>query len=147
MNIIEEIANYFNKKFNSSNPDDGKPSAMAFPFGNFFAGVSYDGEQEPGAYDDVVYINDVDYYTLAKRAYTLVTINEFACIAISRFAQFAIGTGLRLHPEPCKRFLKRKFKITLDDEFAKDIRELWGLFESDKIFHPQNRITYTHLQI
>lgn len=132
MNIKEKITDYFNKKFNSSRPDDSGPSAMIFPFGNFFAGVSYDGEQEPGAYDDTVYINDIDYYTLARRAYTLVTINEFARIAISRFVQFAIGTGLRLHPEPCKRFLKRKFNIKLDDEFAKDIRELWGLFENDK---------------
>lgn len=134
MKLKEKIAGLFNgvlnKSFNSSNT--GEPSALILPFSNFFAGVSFDGEQEPGAYDDEAYICDIDYYTLAKRAYTLVTINEFARIAIARFAQFAIGTGLRLHPEPCKRFLKRKFNINLDDEFAKDIQELWGLFENDK---------------
>ncbi len=136
MNITEKITGLLNKvtgkNIRSSNSGNDDPSAWILPFGNLFAGASFDGEQEPGAYDDVVYINDFDYYTLAKRAYTLITTNEFARIAVSRFTQFAIGTGLKLHPEPCKRFLKRKFNINLDNEFAKDIQELWGLFENDK---------------
>lgn len=98
----------------------------------FFTG-GFDGENEASCYDDILSnIFDVDYYELGRRAYTLVTINEFARIAISRLTQFAIGTGLKLHPEPCIRFLKRKFGINLDKEFSKDIQELWSLFENDK---------------
>lgn len=128
MNLMQKFKNFLG--VNSSVKE--KPLAVVFPFGTLFGG-HFNGEQEPTEYDDTAYICDIDYYSLAKRAYTLITINEFARIAISRLTQFAVGTGLRLHPEPCKRFLKRKFGINLDNNFAKDIQELWGLFENDKI--------------
>ena len=105
--------------------------AMVLPWSNFFPST-FTGENEIGAYDDLGYIYDVDYYSLAKRAYTLVTVNEFARIAIARLAQFVIGTGLSLHPEPCKNFLKKKFNINISEEFSKDIKELWSLFEKDR---------------
>ncbi|MBQ9149856.1 phage portal protein [bacterium] len=103
--------------------------ALAF-YSNTFAGINFTGEQEPGALlDPVVY--DIDYYAMAEKAYTLFTINEFTKIAVTRLAQFVVGTGLSLHPEPCKRFLKRNFNISIEKDFAKDIQELWDLFQND----------------
>lgn len=113
------------------NSSDMEPAAYVLPFGSTFGGI-FNGEQEPAAYDGDFYVYDVDYYELARRAYTLITINEFARLAISRLTQFAVGTGLRLHPEPSRRFLKRKFGINLDKDFTKDVQELWQLFENDK---------------
>lgn len=104
-------------------------NSYALPFTN--VSELFYGEQEYGAYDGPIYY-DVDYYNMAKRAYTLVTINEFARIAISRLAQFVVGTGLRLHPEPARNFLKKKFNININQDFSKDIQELWELFECDK---------------
>lgn len=94
-------------------------------------GVTYDGEQEPGGIGNLD-VYDVDYYTMAKRAYTLITINEFARTAVTRLTQFVVGTGLRLHPEPATNFLRKKLKINIDEEFAKNVQELWNLFENDK---------------
>lgn len=104
-------------------------SGGTYPPGYLF-GYSFDGEQEPGALNDV-YLYDVDYYELAKRAYTLVTINEYAEILAGRLTQFVVGTGLRLHPQPMRRLLKRLFKIELPKDFAKDLKELWSLIEDD----------------
>ena len=126
------MINKIKKFFGSVNPSDSGAPAYILPDSAPFAGVSFDGEQEPGGFEDLFYIYDVDYYTLARRAYTLVTINEFARLAISRLTQFAVGTGLKLHPEPCRRFLKRKFGINLPEDFAKDIQELYELFANDK---------------
>ena len=103
--------------------------ALAF-LTDSFAGVNFTGEQEPGAMIDPI-IYDIDYYSMAAKAYTLFTINEFTQIAVTRLAQFVVGTGLSLHPEPCKRFLKRNFNISLSQDFAKDIQELWDLFQDD----------------
>lgn len=125
-NIKQKLADFL-----GVNSSAKEPLAYVLPFGTLAGGI-FNGEQEPAAYDDMFYLYDVDYYTLARRAYTLITINEFARLAISRLTQFAVGTGLRLHPEPCKKFLKRKFGINLDKEFTKDIQELWHLFENDK---------------
>jgi capsid protein len=101
-----------------------------YPAGTLY-GINFDGEQEPGAMpNDFVY--DVDYYTMAERAYTLVTVNEYARLIVTRLTQFVVGTGLRLHPEPMKDFLKRVFNINLPEDFAKNIQELWNLFEDDK---------------
>lgn len=107
------------------------PSGYVYPAGSLF-GVNFDGELEPGAMSEA-FVYDVDYYTMAKRAYTLVTINEFARIAISRVAEFVVGTGLKLHPEPARNFLKRKFKINIPEDFGKNIQELWSLLEDDKL--------------
>lgn len=106
------------------------PSAVILPAGSAF-GITYDGEQDIAAAANAV-VYDVDYYTMAKRAYTLATINEFAGAAINRITQFAIGTGLKLHPEPAKRFLKKRFKVDISDDFVADIQDLWSLFEDDK---------------
>ena len=107
-----------------------EPSAVILPAGSAF-GITYRGEQDIAAAPNAV-VYDTDYYTMARRAYTLATINEFACTAISRITQFAIGTGLKLHPEPAKKFLKKRFKIEISDDFTEDIRDLWNLFEDDK---------------
>ena len=107
-----------------------EPKAAIYPAGTFWGGI-FDGEQEPFALNSG-YIYDVDYYELAKRAYTLVTINEFARIMILRLTEFVVGTGLRLHPTPLRDLLKRMFNISLPDDFSKNIQELWSLVESDK---------------
>ena len=101
-----------------------------YPAGTLY-GINFDGEQEPGAMNET-FVYDVDYYTMAERAYTLVTVNEFARLIVSRLTQFVIGTGLKLHPEPMRGFLKRVFNVNLGEDFAKNIQELWNLFEDDK---------------
>lgn len=75
---------------------------------------------------------DVDYYDMARRAYTLVTINEFARIMVKRLTEFVVGTGLKLHPTPARNLLKRLFGVNIPDDFAKNIQELWSLLEGDK---------------
>ncbi len=107
-----------------------EPSAAIFPVGTLWGGV-YNGEQEPCALNSG-YIYDVDYYELAKRAYTLVTINEFARIMILRLTEFVVGTGLKLHPTPIRNLLKRLFNVIIPEDFSKNIQELWSLIESDK---------------
>ena len=107
-----------------------EPKAAIYPAGTFWGGI-YDGEQEPFALNSG-YVYDVDYYELARRAYTLVTINEFARIMILRLTEFVVGTGLRLHPTPLRDLLKRMFNISLPEDFSKNIQELWSLVESDK---------------
>lgn len=101
-----------------------------YPPGSAY-GYTFDGEQEPGALNDV-YVYDVDYYELARRAYTLVAINEFAKILATRLTEFVVGVGLRLHPNPLRNLLKRLFKIIIPETFAKEIKEVWSLFEDDK---------------
>ena len=96
-------------------------------------GGTFDGEIEPGALSDQTILYDVDYYEMARRAYTLVTTNEFAKILVSRLTQFVVGTGLQLHPEPMLNFLRRKLKINLPETFGKDIKELWNLIEDDEM--------------
>lgn len=105
-------------------------NARVYPAGSMY-GVNFDGEQEPEGIGNV-YVYDVDYYTMAKRAYTLAITNEFARTAVTRLTQFVVGTGLKLHPEPARNFLKNNLKITIPEDFGKSIQELWGLFESDK---------------
>ena len=107
-----------------------EPSGAVYPAGTFWGGI-YDGEQEPYALNQG-YVYDVDYYKLAERAYTLVTINEFARIMVLRLTEFVIGTGLRLHPTPLRGLLKRMFNISIPEDFAKNIQELWSLIENDK---------------
>ena len=124
------MANFFKGLFNKPVKQTTAPSAVILPAGSAF-GITYDGEQDIAAAANAV-VYDVDYYTMAKRAYTLATINEFAGAAINRITQFAIGTGLKLHPEPAKRFLKNKFNVNISDEFVANIQDLWSLFEDDK---------------
>ena len=117
-------------KFFNKIEERKEPQGSYLPL-NYLFSRTFDGEVEPGAlYDDIIY--DVDYYTLAKRAYTLVTTNEFAKIIVSRLTDFVVGVGLRLHPQPMKKLLKKMFKINLDDDFSKDIQDLWTLIEDDK---------------
>ena len=101
------IKGLFNKPTQKATP----AAAVILPAGSAF-GITFDGEQDIAAAANAV-VYDVDYYTMAKRAYTLATINEFAGAAINRITQFAIGTGLKLHPEPAKRFLKNKFNVDI----------------------------------
>ena len=122
--MLNFLLNPFSQKKKS------EPKAAVYPVGTFWGGI-YDGEQEPFALNDG-YVYDVDYYELARRAYTLVTINEFARIMVSRLTEFVIGTGLRLHPTPLRGLLKRMFNIVIPEDFSKNIQELWSLIESDK---------------
>jgi len=124
------VMNFILNSFNGKAKKRTEPKAAIFPVGTFWGGV-YDGEQEPGALN-TGYIYDVNYYDLAKRAYTLVTINEFAKIMIIRMTEFVIGTGLRLHPTPLRGLLKRMFNVVIPEDFSKNIQELWSLVESDK---------------
>lgn len=107
-----------------------EPLGAVFPPGTLH-GYTFDGEQEPGALNGV-YMYDVDYYTLAERAYTLATTNEFTRILVSRMTEFVVGTGLRLHPMPMKNVLNRLFKVNLPEDFGKQIQEIWALLEDDK---------------
>jgi len=107
-----------------------EPQAAIYPAGTFW-GIDFDGEQEPGALNST-YIYDVDYYEMAKRAYTLVTINEFARIMALRLTEFVVGTGLKLHPTPLRNLLNRMFKISIPEDFSKNVQELWSLIENDK---------------
>lgn len=109
---------------------ESEPKGAIYPAGTFW-GTTFDGEQEPGALN-TGYIYDVDYYELARRAYTLVTINEYARTIIGRLTEFVVGTGLRLHPNPLRNLLKRLFNIIIPDDFSKIIQELWSLIEGDK---------------
>ena len=104
--------------------------ALIMPPGSSY-GVRFDGEQEPEGIGNL-YVYDVNYYEMARRAYTLITINEFARTAVTRLTQFVVGTGLRLHPEPATDFINRKMKTNLSPEFAKSVQQLWNLFELDK---------------
>lgn len=121
--------NIFKKIFNNRRPKN-EPQGLIYPAGSLL-GMSFDGEQEPGAMGDV-YVYDVDYYTLAQRAYTLVTINEFARILALRLTEFVIGSGLKFHPQPMKGVLKRLFNIVIPEDFAKIIQDFWSLLEDDK---------------
>lgn len=128
-------------------------AAALFPAGSLW-GIDYDGEQDPGQMGNL-YVYDVDYYTMAKRAYTLVTINEFAKTGITRLTQFAVATGLKCYPEPSREFLKEVCKIELPEDFGRKIQIRWSLFEQDKnisITKDQNlqdlaRTVYTHAKI
>lgn len=123
--------NFFNNIFGNKNKQYSEPSGYVYPPGSINGGGIFDGEQDIAAMSNML-IYDVDYYIMAQRAYTLITVNEFARIAVTRLTQFAIGTGLKLHPEPQKRFIERNFREKLPDDFAKNIQELWNLFEEDK---------------
>lgn len=127
MNILTNINNPFSRKKRNS---DSEPKGAIYPAGTFW-GINFDGEQEPYALNTGI-VYDVDYYELAARAYTLVTINEYARTMIVRLAEFVVGTGLRLHPNPSRNLLKRLFNVKLPEDFSKNIQELWSLFEIDK---------------
>ena len=125
LNVLRNPFGFMNKKKETVH------QAAIYPAGTFW-GDTFDGEQEIGAFNYSGYVYDVDYYELARRAYTLVTINEFTKIMVLRLTEFVVGTGLRLHPTPLKGLLKRMFGIDLPENFAKNIQELWSLVESDK---------------
>lgn len=125
------LFNLFNKNKMKQQHHDNVYGYVLPPGTGLLGGGIYDGEQDIGAMgNEIVY--DVDYYSMAQRAYTLAITNEFVRIAVTRLCQFVIGTGLKLYPTPLKRFIEKYFKVTLDVEFAKDIQELWSLFEDDK---------------
>ena len=54
--------------------------AWILPAGSLY-GINFDGEQEPGAMNDL-YVYDVDYYEMAKRAYTLVTVKNLPALLL-----------------------------------------------------------------
>lgn len=126
--VVNLLLNPF--KFGNKRKED-RHSAAIYPAGTFWGG-GFDGEQEPGAFNFSAYVYDVDYYNMARRAYTLVTINEFARIMVKRLTEFVVGTGLKLHPTPARNLLKRLFGVNIPDDFAKNIQELWSLLEGDK---------------
>lgn len=105
-------------------------SGQVYPPG-YLTGLTFDGELDPAAMGRTD-VYDVDYYQMARRAYTLVITNEYIRTAVQRLTQFAIGTGLKLHPEPAKRFLKNNLKIKLSEEFTLNVQDLWNLLEEDK---------------
>lgn len=113
-----------------ANKPKSDPKGAIYPAGTFW-GINFDGEQEPGALNSS-YVYDVDYYDLARRAYTLITINEYARIMVLRLTEFVVGSGLRLHPTPLKNLLKRMFRVIIPEDFSKNIQELWSLIENDK---------------
>lgn len=126
LNIFRKTFGLFDKEAKNK-----QYNGAIYPAGTFW-GSGFDGEQEIGAFNYNGYVYDVDYYETARRAYTLVTINEFAKIMIIRLVEFILGTGLRLHPTPLKGLLKRLFNINLPEDFTKNIQELWSLIESDR---------------
>lgn len=122
--------NIFERMFAKKEQKRSEPFGYILPVGSAW-GITYDGELEPGALSQE-YIYDVDYYEMARRAYTLVEINEFAKILVRRLTEFTIGQGLRLHPQPMRRLLKKLFKIDLPEDFSKSIQDFWHLIEDDK---------------
>lgn len=101
-------------------------AASYMPLGNFF-----NGEKDVFTMG-VPKMYNVDYYTMADRAYDLYITNEFVRIAINRIVEFAVGKGLELVAEPDEDFLKRKYNINIGEDFTKDIQSLWGLFKTEK---------------
>ncbi len=75
---------------------------------------------------------NVNYYEMSKRAYNLYVTNEFVKAGVDRLVQFLVGTGLELYPTPKTDFLKRKYGIELEEDFAKDIKDLWELYCTEK---------------
>lgn len=124
------MLNMLNRLFKGEKNNNQYQGAI-YPVGSFWGG-GFDGEQEFGAFNYTGHVYDVDYYETARRAYTLVTINEFARTMVSRLCEFVVGTGLRLHPTPLRGLLYRLFKISVPEDFAKNIQELWSLIENDK---------------
>jgi len=147
------MRNFFNKLFNKSGSSEYSEPAAIFPAGALW-GVDYDGELDPGQLG-TAYVYDVNYYEMAKRAYTLITINEFAKTGITRLTQFAVATGLKCYPEPAKDFLEQVCHINLPENFAKSIQLRWNLFEEDKNIsitkdqnlHDMARTVYYHSKI
>lgn len=92
-------------------------------------------------------VYNVDYYTMADRAYDLYITNEFVRIAINRIVEFAVGKGLELVAEPDEDFLKRKYNIKLDENFTKDIQSIWGLFKTEKSVSANKQNTIDGLAI
>lgn len=133
-------------------PQQTEPAAI-LPAGSLW-GIDYDGELDPGQMSDL-YIYDVDYYAMSKKAHTLVTINEFAKTGLTRLTQFAVSTGLKCYPEPAKEFLKTVCNVELSDDFSKNIKMRWNLLEQDKnisitkdqTLHDLARTVYTHAKI
>ena len=133
-------------------PQQTEPAAL-FPAGALW-GIDFDGELDPGQMSDL-YIYDVDYYTMSKKAHTLVTINEFAKTGLTRLTQFAVSTGLKCYPEPAKEFLRQECNVDLPEDFGKKIQMRWNLLEQDKnisvtkdqTLHDLAKTVYTHAKI
>lgn len=133
-------------------PQETEPAAI-LPAGSLW-GIDYDGELDPGQMSDL-YVYDVDYYTMSKKAHTLVTINEFAKTGLTRLTQFAVSTGLKCYPEPAREFLKQECNVDLPEDFGKKIQMRWNLLEQDKnisrtkdqTLHDIARTVYIHAKI
>ena len=128
--VVNLLLNPF--KFGNKRKED-RHSAAIYPAGTFWGG-GFDGEQEPGAFNFSAYVYDVDYYDMARRAYTLVTINEFARIMVKRLTEFVVGTGLKLHPTPARNLLKRLFGVNIPDDLRKIFKNSGVYLKAIKIF-------------
>lgn len=111
-----------NKKVKSESKQK-QPKAFfdSFPYGMFF-----NGEKDYFTMNSSMKYN-VDYYKMANNAYNLYVTNEFVKAGVDRLVQFMVGTGLELYPIPKIDFLKRKYGIELNENFKKDIKDLWEL--------------------
>lgn len=98
-----------------------------FPIDSFF-----NGEKDFFAMNSSTIAYNVDYYTMADRAYNLYTTNEFVKASVDRLVQFVVGLGLELYPIPKKNFLKRKLKVELPEKFSEDVKDLWELYCTEK---------------
>ena len=91
----------------------------------------FSGEKDYFAMDSGKEYN-VNYYSMATRAYNLYQTNEFVKAGVDRIVQFLVGTCLELYPTPKEDFLKRKYGIELKESFKKDIKDLWELYCTEK---------------
>ncbi len=124
MQIDFSAVNIF-KKRKQSNNIEMHSRGVAYTMNQFFNGEK-DVFGMPPAYD-----YNVDYYTMATHANNLYITNEFVELAVNRFVQFMVGYGLDLYPTPKKKFLQRKFNVTLPKDFIDNVKDLWELFCSE----------------
>lgn len=121
MQIDLSAVNIFKKRKQPDNIEM-RSRGVAYTVNQFFNGEK-DVFGMPPAYD-----YNVDYYTMATHANNLYITNEFAQLAVNRFVQFMVGSGLDLYPTPKKDFLKQKFNVKLPENFIENVKDLWELF-------------------
>lgn len=117
---------FFNKKNRKNTENTPVMYAFSQDIDSYF-----NGEKDIMAMDAPFEYN-VDYYTMANRAYNLFITNEFVRAGILRTVELAVGKGLNAIPAPDKDFLKRKYNVILDENFTKDVQSLWNLFSKNK---------------
>ena len=127
------------KQQNVKIPYNIQPQPLAFqPQALNFNHTRFDGEKSikslgmPLSYD-------IDYYSMANRAWNLYLTTDIAKIVIDRLAQFTIGDGLKLQYEPDKLILKRKYSINIDNEFQKYVESIWNIYCNSKYISNNNQ--------